>query len=258
MHRLPGGDRPRVFSLKSELDSWLRADVPGPDGAQVSVAVLPFLNLAGNAEDQYFGDGLADDLIDALVRIPGLRVTARTSSFAFTSRGQDVRAIGARLGVAWLIEGSIRRDRDRLRISVQLVSSRDGFHAWSQRFDRRLDDVFTIQDEIARAIAVALKQKLVPHAGTGRPTGDMEAYDLWVKGRSVSQQFTVEAYRQALACYEAAIQRDPGFAKPYFGLADLLFYGVQFGLWTAPGTLERAREAIATSIDLRRSASSNT
>ncbi len=249
VHRLPGGDRPRVFSTRSEIDAWRQAGPEEPRENDVSVAVLPFLNLAGGVEDQYFGDGLADDVINALVRLPGLRVTARTSSFAFTSRGQDVREIGARLRATWLIEGSVRRDGARVRVSAQLVNTHDGYHAWSECFDRQLTDIFAIQDEIARSIAQALKQKLVPHVAVPQ-TEDLVAYDLWVKGRSISQLFTPESFTQARDLYEGAIARDPRFARPYFGLADLYFYGVQFGLTTLPGLLPRAREAIARSLEL--------
>ena len=250
VHRLPGGDRPRVFSLKSEVDAWLKAGPSHPRDGQASVAVLPFLNLSGDAAGQYFGDGLADDVINALVRIPGLRVTARTSSFAFPERGRDVREIGRRLGTAWLIEGSVRRNGDRTRVSAQLVNTGDGFHAWSEVFDRKSADAFSIQDEIAEAIASALKVNLAAGEPSVPPTRDVEAYDLWVKGRSVSYQFTPQAIAQARACYEAAIARDPAFARPHFGLADLLFNGVQFGLTTSPDVLPTIRSAIAQSLRL--------
>jgi TolB-like protein len=249
VHHLPGGRRPRVFALRSEIDAWLQGEGQVPHGEGASVAILPFVNLAGGKEDQYFGDGLAEDLINALVRIPGLRVTARTSSFAFSSRGQDVRRIGASLGVAWLIEGSVRRYRKRVRVSAQLINTRDGYHAWSECYDRLLTDVFEIQDEIARSIARALKLKLVPLPAE-RQTDDMKAYDLWIKGRSISQQYTPEAIARAVECYETAIDRDPAFARPYFGLAELLFYGYQFGLTTQPEIRVRIREAITASLGL--------
>jgi TolB-like protein len=251
VHRLPGGGRrPRVFSLKSEIDAWMRAGDEEPRRDLVSVAVLPFKNLAGDIQDQYFGDGLADDVINALVRIPGLHVTARTSSFAFTACGQDVRKIGAKLRAKWLIEGSVRRDRGRVRIAAQLVNTRDGYHAWSERFDRQLTDIFAIQDEIARSIALALKGELTGHAPAKRPTEDLAAYDLYIKGRSISQLFTLEAYEQARDCYEGAIARDSGFARAHFALADLLFYGVQFGLAKSPDAGRRAREGLDRALEL--------
>ena len=249
VHRLPGGRRPRVFTSTSEIDRWLRADTDVPAAAGITVAVLPFLNLSGDAEGRYFGDGLADDIIDALVRMPGLRVIARTSSFAFSDRGRDVHEIGASLGAAWLIEGSIRRDRNRVRVAAQLVNAADGFHVWSERFDRQLTDIFEIQADISRAIASALRLTLAIGGPAARPPASLAAYDLWVKGRSISQHFTPQALVQARACYEAAIAIDPAFAKPYFGLADLLFSGVQFGL-TPPDVLPTIHAAINRSLDL--------
>jgi serine/threonine-protein kinase len=248
VHHLPGGVRPRVFSVNSELDAWLQAGRTPRRPEPVSVAVLPFLNLTGGPDDQYVGDGLADDLINALVRIPGLRVIARTSSFVFTDRGRDVREIGRRLGATWLIEGSVRRDRKRVRISAQLVNSRDGLHAWSECFDRQLTDLFAIQDEIAQAIASALQVKLASGAPVKRQTSDLAAYGLWVKGRSISQQFTPGSIAQARQCYEGAIARDPAFARPYFGLADLLFAAMQFGLAEPRDALPQMRAAITKSL----------
>ncbi len=249
VHRLPGGQRPRVFALKSEIDAWLRASGPVSSARTVSVAVLPFVNLAGDAEDRLFGDGLADDVINQLVRIPGLRVIARTSSFACAAGRRDVREIGAQLGAAWLVEGSVRRDRQRVRVSAQLVNTRDGRYAWSECYDRDLTDIFAIQDEIARSIALALKFTLTPQRVAAGPT-DLVAYDLWVKGRALSQQFTPEAFAEARECYEAAIARDAHFARPHFGLADLLFYGAQFGVAEPPAVVPRAREAIVRSLEL--------
>ncbi len=248
VHRLPGGDRPRVFAVKAELDGWLSAGGGDSHGEGASIAVLPFLNLAGGEEDRHFGDGLADDVINELVRLPGLRVIARTSSFAFDSRGRDVREIGAKLGAGWLLEGSVRRDQNRVRVSTQLVSTKDGVHAWSGRYDRELTDIFAIQDEIARSIALALKVSL--RSGATPATPDLVAYNLWVRGRTLSQQYTPETFGEARACYEAAIARDPSFARPHFGLADLLFYGAQFGIAEPQEVIPRAREAILTSLEL--------
>lgn len=251
VHHVPGGERPRVFSLKSEIDAWLTAGVHQPrEKAVQSVAVLPFLNLGGQPEDQYFGDGLAEDIINALVRVPGLRVTARTSSFAAADGRHDVRVIGERLRAGWLIEGSVRRDGDRVRVSAQLVNSHDGYHAWSDHFDARLTDIFAIQDDIAASIARALSVTLTAAPRHTRMTEDAVAYGLWVKGRSISQQLTPEKLTEARECYEAAIVRDPRFARPHFGLAELLFYGVQFGLTPSPDTVSRLLEAIARSLEL--------
>lgn len=250
VHRLPGGGRPRVFSVKAEIDTWLKEGHQETGEETPSVAVLPFLNLSDSEENQYFGDGLAEELINALVRLPGLRVIARTSSFAFSKCGHDVREIGNQLGTRWLLEGSVRRDRRRVRVAAQLINTQDGCHAWSECYERRLTDIFDIQEELARSIASALKVKLAAPALSARPTEDLTAYDLWIKGRSISQQFTLEAFAQARECYESALARDPDFARPYFGLAELLFYGVQFGLAPQPDAWPRVRAAINRSLQL--------
>jgi TolB-like protein len=250
VRHLPGGIRPRVFSTTSELDAWLRQGSPPKRPESVSVAVLPFLTLTGGPDDQYLGDGVAEDLINALVRIPGFRVIARTSSFVFADRGRDVHEIGRRLGATWLVEGSVRRDRKRVRVAAQLVNARDGFHAWSECFDRQLTDPFAIQNEIAEAIASALQVTLAAGEPVKPQTRDLEAYDLWVKGRSISQQFTPAAIAQARRCFEDATRRDPLFARPYFGLADLLFTAVQFGLAEPREALPQLRAAIARSLEL--------
>lgn len=250
IHHLPGGARPRVFSLQSEIDTWLGTVTDGSSTVPVSIAVLPFLCLSCAPKDQFFGDGLAEDVINELVRIPGLRVMARTSSFAVAEKGRgDVRKIGAQLGTTWLLEGSVRREGKRVRVSAQLVNTRDGFHSWSESYDREITGLFEIQDEIARSIAHALELKLT-HARTVTETPDFQAYDLWVRGRALSQRFTPVAFAQARECYERAITRDPGFARPYFGLADLLFSGAQFGVAVPPEVVPRARAAIVTSLEL--------
>ena len=144
VHRLPGGQKPGVYALRSELDAWrnrarLRlvqpAERPAPRPRMPSVAVLPFANLSADKENEYFSDGLADDIIAALTRIPGLRVTARTSSFAFRGKEQDVREIGMALGVSTLLEGSVQRSGGRVRVSAQLVDTAEGFHLWGERYD---------------------------------------------------------------------------------------------------------------------------
>jgi TolB-like protein/tetratricopeptide (TPR) repeat protein len=252
VHRLPGGPRPRVFSLRPELDAWLQGGPsrPRPPDEATSVAVLPFLNLTGAPEGEWFGDGLADDVINALVHVPGLRVTARTSSFAFAGQRRDVRKIGARLNASWLLEGSVRRHGERVRVSAQLVSARDGCHAWSESYDRRLTDVLGVQDDIAHSIALALQVTLSPGPPAPRPAGDLAAYHLWTKGRSYSQQFTGEAFGKARRCFEAALALDPRFARAHHALAELLFYGAQFGLSPAPDEVSRVRQEVVRAVEL--------
>ncbi|MEK7405913.1 MAG: hypothetical protein AAB225_12465 [Acidobacteriota bacterium] len=249
VHRLPGGDKPRVYALKTELDRWLRSGAA--ESAEVpSIAVLPFVNLAGDKENEYFSDGLADEVINALTRIPGLRVTARTSSFAFRGQQQDVREIGARLGAAALLEGSVRKQANRVRVSAQLVSAEDGYHLWSECYDGELADIFAIQNEMARAIASALKIRLAPQPLVERWTEDVEAYNLWLRGRSIGQQYTREAVARAREFYAAALARDPAFPLPHADIAALLFSAAHFGIVASREAAGQAKEAVEKALAL--------
>jgi TolB-like protein len=249
VHRLPGGEKPRVYALKSEIDEWLQTGRRGVAAQIPSVAVLPFANLGGD-ENDHFGDGLADDIINALTRMRGLRVTARTSSFAFRGKEGDVREIGDRLGATTLLEGSVRREGDRVRVSAQLVSASDGYHLWSESFDRLLTDIFAIQDEIARAISLAMKVRLVPEPVTKRPTENLEAYDLWLRGRCIGGRYSPEAFAKARECYAAAIALDPNFALPYADTAESILQAATFGMTPSPEAASRARAGALKALEL--------
>ena len=159
------GKRNAIFALKSELDRWWHAskaeleDQPEPEldehGGAPSIAVLPFANLSADKENEYFSDGLAEEILNLLAKIPGLKVIARTSSFAFRGKEQDIRKIAEALGVRTILEGSVRRAGNRLRVTAQLINAADGTHIWSERYDRDMTDVFAIQDEIGQAISEA-------------------------------------------------------------------------------------------------------
>ena len=194
-----------------------------------SIAVLPLRNLSTDPENEYFSDGMTEEIIGALTKIEDLRVASRTSSFAFKGKSEDVRQIGERLSVRTILEGSVRRAGARIRISAQLVNVADGYQLWSDHYDGDMSDVFAVQDEIARAIAGALKVRLLPseQATLVSPgTRDVEAYNLYLKGRYF---FGQRAAKKAIAQFEAAIARDPGYAAAYTGLADsfgiFAFYG---------------------------------
>lgn len=249
VHRLPGGDKARVYALESELRAWLQSSPMKPVEAP-SVAVLPFVNLTNSREDEYFSEGLADEIINALTRISGLRVTARTSSFAFRGKEQDVREIGARLGASTLLEGSVRRCGNRVRISVQHVSTRDGCHLWSETYDRELSDIFAIQDDIARSIARALS----PHSAPGRlvepSTNDFEAYKLWLQGRQAALRYTQQSVGQARECFAGAVARDPRFPLPYLAMAELLLDAAPMGLVPSAEAATKAKEAVQTALAL--------
>ncbi|HEY8256636.1 MAG TPA: protein kinase [Gemmatimonadales bacterium] len=188
-----------------------------------SIAVLPFANLSNDPDNEYFADGMTDELINALAKVPGLHVVARTSVFAFKGQQQDIRAIGARLGVRTVLEGSVRRAGARLRLSAQLIGVADGYLLWSETFDRDATDVFAIQDEISRAIAAELKVTLFGGPQTTLvkpPTDDLEAYTLYLKGRQFWNRRTEQDLRRGLECFEQAIALDPQYALAHAGAAD--------------------------------------
>jgi TolB-like protein/DNA-binding winged helix-turn-helix (wHTH) protein/Tfp pilus assembly protein PilF len=229
---------------------WQNAEkVPAPEK---SIAVLPFSNLSSDQENEYFGDGLAEEILNALSHIPELHVAARGSSFSFKNKGVNVSEIAERLGVVTVLEGSVRRAADRLRITVQLVDAKTGFHLWSERFDRRLSDIFEIQDEIAGAIAQRLKVTL--GSVDTRPTANVEAYELYLRGRYAWHQRSPTTMHAALKDFEQSLKLDPNNALAFAGLADcyavLSFYG-----WMPPGAargpaFEAAQRAAALAPNL--------
>jgi eukaryotic-like serine/threonine-protein kinase len=188
-----------------------------------SIAVLPFVNASPDPENEYLSDGITDELIDALSKVEGLRVASRTSVFALKGKPQDVRAIGALLGVSEVLEGTVRKSGDRLRITAQLTSADDGSLVWSQRYDRTLRDVFEIQDELARTIvstltATSFSTHITPIAR--RYTDNVTAYGLYLRGRYAWNKRTQEGVVEAIEYFEQAIAEDPEYALAYTGLAD--------------------------------------
>ncbi len=195
-------------------------------GPAVSIAVLPFANLGNNQEKEYFGDGLAEDIINELTKIPGLKVIARTSAFAFKGRTQDIRHIAEVLGVSNILEGSFRTVGNRVRVTAQLITAADGSHLWSGRYDRDLSDLLTIQDEIAQAIADALRTRL--RGPVERRPASAEAYQAYLEGRYYVQHVTPKSIERALECYQRAILLDPDYALPHSGLALQAYYQVLY------------------------------
>ena len=225
----------------------------GTELAEPSIAVLPFDNLSDDSEQQYFADGLAEELLDRLTKVPGLRVPARTSSFAFRGRAMDVRTIGRQLGVGHVLEGSIRKSEQRIRITAQLIETRSGNHKWSKVFERELGDVFAVQDEIAAAIVNALGPNFdIAANGFATGTPDVGAYDLYLLGRHHLGQ---ERITRALEFFDKAIAQDPAFARAYAGLAEasLGFRDTPSSFWQAKPDadgLERAQWAIDNALEL--------
>ena len=224
-------DAGRRFQSAAELKAALETGLAAPAGPEIpSVAVFPFTNMTGSSEDEFLCEGLAEEIINVLTRIPGLRVIARTSAFAAGRAGLDIREAGARLGVGNILEGSVRRAGRRVRVTAQLVTTNDASHLWSERFDRELTDVFALEDEIAAAIAIRLRIELGRREGERpRPAVHPEAHAAFLEGRYHFARGTPEALRQAMACYETAISRDPGFALAYDSVAELHWFLGFFG-----------------------------
>jgi adenylate cyclase len=194
-----------------------------PAASQPSVAVLAFSDMSPERDQEYFCDGIAEEITNNLAQVKGLRVAARTSSFAFKGKLEDVRTIGRRLSVATVLEGSVRKVGNYLRIAAQLIDVNDGYHLWSERYDREFKDVFVIQDEISRSIAATLKITLSPKErdAIGRvPTTHLQAYDYYLRGRQFFYQYKRKGIEFALKMFSQAIELDPTYVRAYAGIAD--------------------------------------
>jgi serine/threonine protein kinase/Flp pilus assembly protein TadD len=198
------------------------ATAPAASAAK-SIAVLPFVNMSADAENEYFTDGIAEEIINALTKIQALRVASRTSSFAFKGKNQDIRKVGEQLNVGTVLEGSVRKAGTKLRVTAQLVNVTDGYHLWSERYDRELQDVFAIQDEIAENIVKALRVVLSDaekRAIEKAPTDNVQAYDYYLRGRQFFHQFRRTGIQFARRMFERALEIDPGYVLAYAGAAD--------------------------------------
>jgi serine/threonine-protein kinase len=216
-----------------------------------SIAVLPFVNLSSDKENEYFSDGMTEELISALTNVEGLRVVARTSVFSFKGKNENVRKIGEELKVATVLEGSVRREGNRLRLTVQLVSAADGYHLWSRTYDRELKNVFAVEDELARAIVLALRPKILPSGALVRePTPSIEAHDLYLKGRYLWNQRTKEGMAKAIAAMEGAIAIDPDYALAQSGLADCYSLFIDYGGGRAAELLPKAKAHALKAVEL--------
>jgi serine/threonine-protein kinase len=223
-----------IGALRRGLVAAPSAAVPSA-AALRTIAVLPFVNSSSDADNEYLSDGLTDELINALVRVEGLRVSSRTSVFALKGRPLDVRAIGALLGAAWVLEGTVRRAGNRLRITAQLSSTDDGRLLWSQRYDRTLEDVFAIQEELAHTIVDTLWTTSFVHLEqpvARRYTENVGAYALYLRGRFAWNKRTQKDVAEAIELFEQAIHEDPDYAPAYAGLADA--YALQLDYRNVP------------------------
>ena len=215
-----------------------------------SIAVLPFLDLSPTKDQEYFCDGTTDELISELSRIDGLRVVARTSVFAFKGKAQDVRQVGNHLNVATVLEGSIRKDGGHLRITAQLINVHDGYHVWSESYDREFKDIFAVQKELAKSIAEALQVSLGASPSSVRDTSNLEAYNLYLLGRFHWSKRTESELEVAIHDFEAAVRLDPTYARAYAGLADAY---MQLGRWASRSpheTMPKARQYALKALEL--------
>jgi serine/threonine-protein kinase len=212
--------------------------------------VLPFANLSGDKDNEYFSDGLAEDIINALTGVPELRVTARSSAFAFRGKVLDMRAIGAALNVSHVLEGSVRRAGSRMRVTAQLIETSTGYQTWSERFDRDLTDVFAVQDEISAAIVDKLRLSFTPVSLFRRYGRNAEAYRLYLEGRYHLHRFTRESLERARSAAERVIAMDANFAPAYVLLADESFTRAIFCMEDPLRAGPRAIEALERALEL--------
>ena len=208
-----------VADLLDELRDATASATPATSQPDVpSIAVLPFANMSADPEQEYFCEGLAEELIDALARLQHLRVVSRTSAFQFRGKGHDLQQIAEKLKVKTVLEGSVRKAGNRLRINAQLINAEDGYHLWSGRFDRDMEDVFAVQDEIARTVVEKLKVKLLGEqdaAMVTRPTENLEAYNLYLRGRYYFLKITGTGYERSLECLHRAVKAEPTYAQAH-------------------------------------------
>jgi len=217
----------RIYELGSKQQQNKSITTKGPEK---SIAVLPFVNMSGDPEQEYFCDGISEEIINTIVQYPDLKVSARTSSFSFKGKNDDLRVIGQKLGVSNVLEGSVRKSGDHVRVTAQLLEASTGFHLWSKKYDRKLENIFAIQDEIAMEIADQLMTTLSNKEEVLKVrnhTHDLEAYQLYFKGRSLYYQ-RGPTIMEGLECFKQAIDIDPNYALAYSGLADAY---IMLSLW---------------------------
>jgi adenylate cyclase len=220
--------------------------------AQKSIAVLPFANMSADKNDEYLSDGVSEELITALSKITGLQVKARTSSFAFKGKNEDIQKIGELLHVSHLLEGSVAKAGNKLRITAQLIQASDGNHEWSDTYDREMQDIFAVRSEVAQKVAATLKVRLLGEEKKQidkKPTENLEAYNLYRQGRYYGDNVSEEGIKKALPFFEQAIQKDPRFALAYAGMADT--YVAAADAFIAPReAFSKAKEAALKAIEL--------
>ena len=204
-----------------------------------SIAVLPFTNMSGDPEQEYFSDGITEDIITELSRFPVLFVIARHSSFSFKGEKVDIKEVGEKLGVQYVVEGSVRRAGNRVRITAQLIEAETGNHVWAERYDRELEDIFAVQDEVTQSIVGVLPgrvQEAVAERASRKPTANMKAYEFMLQAKSIRDSFGAEDTARARRLFEKAIELDPRYARAYMYLADTYLVDILLGIEVADTT----------------------
>lgn len=217
-----------------------------------TIAVLPFVNMSGDAENEYFSDGVSEEILNLLAKLPKLKVSSRTSSFAFKGKDFDIPEVARRLGVSTVLEGSVRRAGDRVRITSQLIETDTDSHLWSETYDRELKDVFAIQDDIAKSIVDALQVTLTPkerRAIQYVATSDAQAYDYYLRGRRYFYSMSKRNFHHAVQLYEKAIERDANYALAHAGIADAHSFLFMYGE-TTPENAEKSDAASTRAVEL--------
>src|SRR6187455_2403366 len=247
---LLGGGVLWYFQRASETST---ATSPAPTAetlpTDASIAVLPFVNMSPDKDQEYFADGISEELLNLLAQVPELRVIARTSSFSFKGKDVEIAEIARRLNVAHVLEGSVRKSGDKLRITAQLVRASDSSHLWSQTYDRNMTDVFAVQDEIAAAVVEQLKITLLGNAPKARET-DPRSYVLFLQARDLARQGTSDSQKQAIDLYQKAVDVDPTHVAAWVGLANAHWLEVYGSGRTADEGIPLAREAIQKALAL--------
>jgi serine/threonine protein kinase/Tfp pilus assembly protein PilF len=229
------------------------AVAPPDEGAFSSIVVLPFVDMSPEKDQEYFCDGLAEEIINALSQISSLRVVARTSAFSFKGAKVDVRDIGAKLNVDAVLEGSVRRAGNRLRITAQLVNVADGYHLWSERYDRDMADIFAVQDEIALAIVDRLKIKLLRDESArfaSQQAVDFDAYNSYLQGRYFWNKMTEDGFKKAIQYFERAIEKAPNYAPAYTGLADSYMNLPLYSAFSPQEAYPKAKQAVVKALEI--------
>ena len=251
LQRKTPADSPATVAVSSQTSANLEGNASTPQ--KQSVAVLPFVDMSPAKDQEYFTDGLTENLLNGLAQVPGLQVAGRTSSFAFKGKNQDLRSVGEQLGVANVLEGSVQKSGERIRITAQLVNASSGYHLWSQTFDRTLEDIFAVQDEIAVEVTKALKVALLgeqAEASEAHATStNSAAYTEYLKGRYAIRRNTLEGALEAINHYQSAIDLDPAMAPAWAGLASATAWHTSYSSDFAAG-YERARTAALKALAL--------